>query len=49
MGRSAERHVTIDINDREFSVVARNAILPLLAFETLSHEEAGLTDFTGTR
>lgn len=29
-----KRHVTIDINDLEFSVVARNAILLLLALKT---------------
>ena len=29
-----ERHVTIDINDLEFSVVARNAILLLLAVKS---------------
>ncbi|KAM3550499.1 hypothetical protein ARSEF4850_008310 [Beauveria asiatica] len=31
---SVKRHVTIDINDLEFSVVARNAILLLLALKT---------------
>lgn len=34
LGTSVDRHVTIDINDLEFSVVARNAILLLLAVKS---------------